>query len=244
MEISCFCPFCTSSRRSLRYNTSKDVYYCWRCGGKGRGNPAGVTVDERPDALPEEERRLPDGWMPLVDIPLRKPAKRRAWDYLNAHHIDFADEIEEQIGLCGFWLTVPIPNFRRMKFYVQRNLYNKSFLSAPWPKEGLVYQRGVRSEGPLFLVESVFSAIRMERFGHTLSTLGSTVTEAQCDRIANICRHRRLILLLDADAQDKVALVHRAMLKREVEVVVARLPYGDPCDYEDHDLGEVINAFA
>ncbi len=247
MEVSCYCPFCSSSRKSFRYNTGKDVYYCWRCDRAGKGNPTGVIVVGKEKVRNQVQavyQCLPDTWLPLSEIPLRKPFRQRAERYLSAHHINIEQSVEEELGMCGPWLTVPIPNARRLRFYVQRDLFSKRFLSAPWPKEGIVYQRGIRSEGHVFLVESAFSAIRMERFGHTLAALGSTVTPEQCDRIAYICKGRKLIILLDADVPDKATRAWQQLKRRNVRAVVARLPYGDPCDFEDHNLGEVINAFA
>lgn len=244
MEISCFCPFCHSSRKSFRYNTGKDVYYCWRCGEKGRGNPARLRRGTGQEKNAERDHGLPDDWILLQDVPERKPVRRRVRSYLVSHHIELTTELERQIGLCGFWLTVPIPHPRRLRFYVQRNLDRKQFLSAPWPKYGIVYQRGHRNQGPLFLVESAFSAIRMERFGHVIATLGSTVTSDQCDHIAQICKRRRLVILLDADAQGRAACLQCEMMNRGTVSSVARLPYGDPCDYSDENLGRIINAFA
>jgi len=246
MEISCFCPFCCSSRKSFRYNTEKDVYYCWRCGQKGHGNPARLTGPgtQRENTVVPRSYELPADWVLLRDVPERKPVRQRTWNYLDSHHIRLTPGLERQIGVCGFWLTVPIPHPRRLKFYIQRNLDQKQFLSAPWPKQGIVYQRGHRKEGPLFLVESAFSAIRMERFGHVIATLGSTVTSDQCDHITRICDRRRLIILLDADAQDRAAQLQYEMMNRGIASSVARLPYGDPCDYDDENLGQVINAFA
>jgi DNA primase len=143
------------------------------------------------------------------------------------------------IAYAGRWPGTPpdgLPKYRLPRgFRKSLELFNQHRAAA------------VNALEPLVVVEGFFGAMRVWQAGHrrVVSTMGSMVSAAQAERIAELAGEQgEVLLLFDADeAGRKGGVEARQRLDRRVKVRVLRLEAGgqQPDSLEPDQLGRLIH---
>lgn len=247
------CPFCyknvgsVGSRENVAIDLGKGVYFCWRCGAKGRLNKwaadkLGVPesygyVSDLDEIISNGAVRVstsyPVGYVPLY--PWREIKRsivlRRYIKYLMKRHVTPDLMSEFKLGVVlepsdGQWymkgnLIYPVLDGER-KGYIRRRIDRDGYFnSRGLGRESAFYNgRILETAERVYVVEGPHDVLAMGIAG--LGTLGTSVTDKQLERLA--LYPGEVIWAMDGDAWRVSMVLARRLLLRGKRSGWVRIP--------------------
>jgi DNA primase len=137
-------------------------------------------------------------------------------------------------------VTIPIhsPDGKMFVGFVARSIEGKDFKNTPGlPKSKVLFNlHRVKTFNEVYVVESSFDAIRLDQCGvPAVATLGSTVSNAQCDLLEKYFNH--VIVVGDNDDAGK-SMQQKIFTKVGGRATLVSLPsrFNDIGEMEDSDI--------
>ncbi|KKK90519.1 hypothetical protein LCGC14_2722200, partial [marine sediment metagenome] len=271
-ELVIACPLCFSEKQKLYIGAATGLWICYLCDERGYLRNLLTRVCDlsyQEAIILEQEIRGGDEKKPIMVVSRPPPPSSvelppgfqleggdgPAAQYLESRGLGC--HFPTSIGYClvGQYhhrVIVPVITQGALRTFVARTWL-------PDEKKKVLMPEGSQAERALFgydwnwptessviLVEGVFDAMRMWRFGagETLATLGAHLTDLQRALVKRL-KPKRVVLLRDGDSAGRKAAIEkegRELAYDMLNVSIASLPEGtDPCSAEPKDIRRALD---
>jgi len=258
VEAVYYCPFCSHHKQKLEVNLDTQKWHCWVCNNAGMSFRTlfkklnvsriyfsklyDITKDRRLNIEPKEEfkkedRKLPDGFIPLYDkfySTQTTPHRNHAINYLRSRGITEEDVMRYNIGYSEsgeYSGRIIIPSYDKdgsLNFFSSRAFYDNIKMkhkNPNWGRDIIGFEIYVSWEEPVTIVEGAFDAIAVRKnviplFGKTMSfSLKEAIIRNGVDRVN---------IVLDNDAKMDAMEIQDFLNSNEVVIHLIKLEDKDP----------------
>jgi len=257
MEERFNCPYCISNgktvdtKKHLYVNKTKGVYFCFRCGAKGRIKDFIPIVDYDLDNL---KKRLNNAYsldepINLDEISRTISKESKAYEYLRMRH--FTDEEIEKfnirVGNNNYWkdrILFPFMRNKQCYYVVGRSYYDNvlpKYLNQAGKKNGYIYNIENLSGDSCIVCEGIISAISAMRWTNlpSISVLGKYISKTQAFVISG--KVKNVYLCFDGDvslreAMPSIETLYKAHVNKVYFVEL-------PMNHDPDSIGEKIKYY-
>jgi len=254
-NVKICCPYCGEKKYNLEISKELRIYHCWVCDAKGRAGKlfADLGLELEDDFIPErqeEKEEVKDVEMPkgfkVIDYMNMNIYSAAVVKYLDRRRVSKEQVLRNGIGYVygEFKVVVPLNDMEgNLAYWVARNIGKvKKYMNPVRAKDTFVaVMPGVKEE--FVLCEGVFDALAIQREGwNAVPMLGKLVSERKIEVLVSALRDKKVVILLDSDAQKDAAELRERLMRFRMDVRIAKLKTGDPGDAEAQVLCTAIEA--